>query len=116
MRNPEFHSTATDFINSLIRQRHYLINSGLSKPPLGYINENLQELEKYMKAYKYDSDSKMALFWIRHSDKIFSLIPGRRSGSHEAATKVYLELNSRAHLLTDTCKPWCQPLMAVSPN
>ena len=116
MRNPQFHDTTTDFINSLIRQRQLLIKTGRSKADPGFINDCLWELMKYMSAYKYDTDDKMALFWSKHSSQIYALIPGRDSGTHDSATKLFHALNAKARTLMANPAPWWQPLMTVSPN
>lgn len=116
MLNRPFHVSATDYIKTLIRQRKYLIASGQSRLEPGYISSCLMELDKYMTAYHYDTDQKMSLFWIRHSHLIYALIPGRNSGAHENALKVYHALNSRARFILENGNPWWQPLLMVSPN
>jgi len=116
MRNSTFHATANDFIKSLIRQRRYLITAGRSHANPGFINNCLDELEKYMTAYKYDTDEKMSNFWVHHSEEIYALIPGKSSGSHKSTLMVYLALNTLARELYHNPVPWWEPLMRVSPN
>ena len=101
IQNPEFHITAISYIISLMAQRRYLIATGKSHVNVGYINSCLNELERYLSAYTYDSDTKMANFWLRHSEHIFALIPGKASGSHKTATKVFMQLAGIAHIIHD---------------
>jgi hypothetical protein len=116
MRSSAFHATASAFIKSLIRQRRYLIAAGHSYVEPGFINKCLEEVDKYMRAYTYDTDEKMSNFWVHHSDEIFALIPGRNSGSHKTTMKVYHQLNTQARDLYFNPVPWWEPLMRVSPN
>ena len=116
MRNPQFHIQSRDFIEQLIRQRRYLIRSGRSKADTGYMNSCMEELDKYLKAYPYNTDQTMSVFWVRHSDSIFAIIPGRNAGGHEAAMQLYHHFNAKARYLVETSSPWWQSLMVVSPN
>jgi len=116
MRNPQFHLVAADYIKSLIRQRRYLIKAGLSKSNPGLINDALELLDKYMRAYHYDTDQKMALFWVKHSSDIYALIPGIHCGTHLPSILMFQTLSKKAKFLLEPNAPWWQPLLSVSPN
>ena len=116
MRNPQFHSQAREYIEQLIRQRKFLIKSGRSQANPGFMNSCMDELDKYMKAYKYETDQQMSVFWVRHSDLIFAIIPGHKAGGHEAALQLYHHFNSKARYLIETRSPFWQPLHSVSAN
>ena len=116
MLNPQFHTTAKDYIKTLIAQRRYLIRTGKSKANAGFINDCLAELDKYMKAYQYDNDYKMATFYSNHSSEIYALIPGKNSGSHEPSIKVFFALLSQAKQISGAGELWWQSILTVSPN
>ncbi len=97
--NSTFHVAAAEFVQMLIRQRRYLIASGQSKADPGFINSCLWELEKYLDAYQYDTDLKMARFWIQHSQEIAALIPGRRSPVHEITILNFTVLSRMARAI-----------------
>ena len=116
MVNRQFHAQAREYIEQLIRQRRFLIKSGRSQANPGYMDSCLEELDKYMKAYKYDSDQQMSVFWVRHSDLIYAIIPGRKAGGHDAAMQLFHHFNSKARFTIETCNPFWQPLYSVSAN
>ena len=100
MPETTFHMVANDFVKSLIKQRKYLIRTCQSKADPGFINDCLQEVDKYMSAYKYNSDVKISQFWVMHSEQIYALIPGRNSPVHEATIRKFHELNKIARAIT----------------
>ncbi len=99
MLNPTFHHVAAGYIRSLVKQRRYLQKAGLSKSNPGLTAGSLDTLEKYMGAYSWDTDLKMALFWTKHSSDIYALIPGSRSGYHRKAILLFQLLSCKAESL-----------------
>lgn len=101
----EFHQMANDFIKSLIRQRKYLIQRHKSKGNPGFINGCLHTLEKFMNAYTYDTNEKMAKFWMNHCHEIFAIMPGKDCSSHKATLRNYNTLGTLARNISDEAQP-----------
>ena len=101
----EFHQMASDFIQSLIRQRKYLILNNKSKANPGFINDCLLTLDRYLCAYSYDTDEKMANFWINHCQEIFALIPGKDCSSHRVTVRNYYALGMLARNIRGASHP-----------
>ena len=116
MVNPTFHATANDYLKSLIRQRRYLIESGKSHARPGFISQCLAEVEKFMKAYKYDTDEKMAAFWVHHSSEIYALIPRKNTDAELVTLRVYQELDKIARSIYHNPVPWWEELLQFSAN
>lgn len=94
-----FHAIARDYIESLIRQRTYLVKVGKSHADQECIYSSIFQLDKYMNAYKYDKDPEMAKFWLSRRDLIYSLIPGRMASGHDHAIKIFLALTRAASII-----------------
>jgi len=97
--NRPFHAIARDYIESLIRQRTYLVRAGKSHAGQECISFSIFQLDKYLNAYKYDKDPDMAKFWLSRRDLIYSLIPGRTASGHDHAIKIYLVLTRAASVI-----------------
>ncbi len=101
----KFHQNARTWLNSLIKQRRYLISAGLCQLNIKDIIRDLQFLELHLRTYNYSSDEKMARFFIRHRNKIISLIPGKQSGSHESQMEKFNDLLLEAKSLVVELEP-----------
>ncbi len=71
-----YHIKAHRFINSVIRQRKLILKKGKSHKEASVMNGIIEELERYLNFYEYNSNEKMAKFFDRQSDNIYLLIPG----------------------------------------
>ena len=98
--NRPFHASARDYIESLIRQRKYLVNAGKSHADQECINHAIYQLDKYMTAYKYDQDPDMEKFWLSRLDLIQHLIPGRNAGGHDASIGIFYALTRAASVIS----------------
>ena len=79
------------WILSLIKVRKFLVRSGKSHANLIEMLTNIDILERYLDAYPYNTDVKIAGFFIRNRHRIHSLIPGNKSKSHEKWQRSFYE-------------------------
>ena len=116
MLNPQFHDTATKFIKALINQRIYLLGTNRSLKNHGHMFQALQNLERYMTSYTYDTDVSMSRFWITHSDDILEIMPGKGSVLYEKNFEVYKNLTIAAYHFLNHPAPLREPLTKSSLN
>ena len=103
MKQKQFHTRAKAFLKSIIRQRKYLIKHGLSTKNNQLMIDSIQHLTKYIEAYSFDSDVRMAKFWFSSIIKISGLLPGVNSNSSASQIKKFESLTSEARaILTPT--------------
>jgi len=103
MKQKLFHTRAKSFLNSIIRQRKYLIKHGLSAKNNQLMIDSIQHLTKYIEAYSFDSDIRMAKFWLSSISKISCLLPGVNSNSYASQIDKFESLTSEARaILTPT--------------
>ena len=100
------------FIKQVISMRKYLMAKGLSKAEPARVNPCLTFLEKHLAANPYDTDYKMAQFYVRHADKISVLFVGRNNPHHETCWEVHryflikakiIFLNQAPHFVREGC-------------
>lgn len=94
-----FHQEAKDFINSILRQRKYLITQKLSNIYKSKMKENVNFLELHLRANYYNSDKKMAGFLLRHKAKIRNIIPGEPHKANASQIEKLEDLLIRARMI-----------------
>jgi len=95
--NFRFHIEAHRFINSLISQRSKLINARRSHKNVAEMQKNIDFLNRQFSVFSYNTDVKMARFFLINQEKIRSLIPGKYPNKRY---EDFIELRERARDVT----------------
>jgi len=76
------------FVMAIIYIRNRLIKSGKSHKNEAIMIYNINFLTRHLESINY-SDEQLVKFFYRHSDKIFSLIPGEKNKCGKGLLKRY---------------------------
>jgi hypothetical protein len=82
MLTSEFHHRAHAFLDSLLRQRDYLIITHKNRKNLAEVQYAASFIRLHLHANGYHNNRQMAQFWEKHQDKIRMLLPGVGSPVH----------------------------------
>lgn len=88
------------FLYQSIRQRLKLIDLGRDKKNRMATAEDAMFLKRHLDVNKYN-DRQMAVFVLRHCDKISNILPGQGSASHETRKKEFIQIIGMAHCITN---------------
>lgn len=92
----DLHHKLHAFVCSSIAVRKTLLKNDKSHRNKMLMVNNITALERLMQANNYNSTRKMAGFFLRHSDKIESILPGQGSKSHLYFYEKFYELRRKA--------------------
>jgi len=82
MKSSEFHTRATAFLQSLLKQRDYLTITHKGKKPVADVAYAASFIRLHLQVNGYRDNRQMAQFWEKHQDKICTLLPGAGSPVH----------------------------------
>lgn len=95
--NPyQLHQTIIKFIKKAIKVRKQILRQEKSLKNKMLMHHEIAFLEKHLQANNYNSARKIAGFFLRHSDKIKSILPGQGSKSHLYFYEKFYELRRKA--------------------
>jgi hypothetical protein len=83
---------ARQFITKLINMQKGMKKQGFIRHDYSAVSQSITELEKYLKAFKYDSDEKMRGFWNRKENHIRNLIPGQNHPAFKTIINEFIAL------------------------
>jgi len=96
MKSSEFHTRATAFLKSLLRQRDYLISTGKGKKNTEMMIHAASFIRIHLEANGYHTNRQMVHFWMANEYKIRILLPGIGSMAHESMLTGFNSLNYEA--------------------
>lgn len=99
IRNYPFHARST--IKRIIRMRKRLILNDQSKGDKFRLLRNIEQLEKLLNYYPFNTRETMSRFVIRQAPDIMALIPGKGSRSHEKMMADFDEIYNEAIAIRD---------------
>lgn len=74
----ELHREIRNWIQSVIRQRAYLVKEGLSKQNPYEMATNIDFLQKRLDYFPYDSNKKISMLFQQNKGKILSILTDKR--------------------------------------
>lgn len=89
---------AQQWLTRVIRMRNKLIRDNKSHKNFFVVND-LVFLERHLAANRY-TDLTFAAFFVRHSDKIFNILPGEGAGNHKKLLQEFWELCDECKTIT----------------
>ena len=90
-----YYQQARQFIEKLIRLQRGMKKQGFVRHDYGAVSQSIGELEKYLKAYPYDSDDKMRSFWQRKETYIRTLLPGQNHAAYQSIINEFITLKNQ---------------------
>jgi len=96
MQTAEFHERARLFLNSLLRQRDYLIANGKCKKNTEMVSRAATHIRLHLEANGYRTNRQMVHFWNANEYKIRILLPGIGSTAYESMLATFNGLNYEA--------------------
>jgi hypothetical protein len=108
-----FSRNVRSWLDRIIRKRILLVSRGASRKNPSLMLTHTSHLRKYLDYYSYNTDKKMARFFLMNKDRIHSILPGEGSPGFNRAeedynnylTESYKILNSYENLHHRTNKP-----------
>ena len=86
---------AREFIIKLIKLQKGMKRKGFVRHDYGAVSQSIDELERYLKAYRYETDEKMRGFWLRKENHIRNLLPGQDYPGFKTIMQEFIELKDR---------------------
>lgn len=97
-----FHRVVRSWLTVVIRQRILLVSRGANRKNPALMINNTHHLQKYLDYYSYDSNKKIARFFISNKDIIHSILPGPGSSGHSKKDREFNSyLNQCNQILND---------------
>ncbi len=109
MKHTNFTTRARSFIEHCLNQRNYLIKARLNRKNEISVSIAAGFLSVHLENNRYD-DYRMALFVLRHKDKILDILPGFGSPIQTAMEREAYGLFSEAKLIVE--RVWNPELFA----
>lgn len=86
---------ARAYIEKLIRLQKKMNRKGFVRADYPALSASMQELMKYLKYYRYETDEQMAGFWRRHRNQISLLLPRPSHVGYKKLKEEFEQLNDR---------------------
>lgn len=90
-----YHQQARQFIEKLIRIQKSMKKHEFVRHDYSAVSSSIAELEKYLKAFRYDDDDKMRGFWQRKENHIRTLLPGQNHPAFKSILNEFITLKDQ---------------------
>lgn len=90
-----YYQQARQFIEKLISLQRGMKSQGFVRHDYGAVIQSIDELEKYLNTYRYDTDDKMRSFWQRKENHIRTLLPGQKHSAFKSILNEFITLKDQ---------------------
>ena len=90
-----YYQDARKFIEKLIKLQKGMKKRNMVRHDYGAVSQSIDELQRYLKFYKYDTDEKMRVFWENKLQLIRNLLPGQNYRGYQKIMNEYIEIKNQ---------------------